>query len=66
MIVVSDAHNHASMIAGIRNSRTEKRIFRHNDPHNLACILGSLPRKRSKLVCFEFGLLDRRRLRADH
>ena len=41
------------MIAGIRNGRAEKRIFRHNDPHDLACILASLPRSRPKLVCFE-------------
>ncbi len=53
MIVVSDALNHASMIAGIRNSRAEKHIFRHNDPHHLACILGSLPQEKPKLVCFE-------------
>src|SRR5213595_1657341 len=53
MIVVSDALNHASMIAGIRNSRAEKHIFRHNDPHHLACILGALPREKPKLVCFE-------------
>jgi len=53
VIVVSDALNHASMIAGIRNSRAEKRIFRHNDPDDLARILGSLPRARPKLVCFE-------------
>src|SRR4029077_7358098 len=53
MVVVSDALNHASMIAGIRNSRAEKHIFRHNDPHHLARILGSLPREQPKLVCFE-------------
>src|SRR5438067_11389064 len=53
MVVVSDALNHASMIAGIRNSRAVKHIFRHNDPHHLACILGALPREKPKLVCFE-------------
>ena len=53
MVVVSDALNHASMIAGIRNSRSEKRIFRHNDPDDLARILAALPVDRPKLVCFE-------------
>jgi len=53
VIVVSDALNHASMIAGIRNGRANKRIFRHNDPQDLACILESLPAARPKLVCFE-------------
>jgi 5-aminolevulinate synthase len=53
MIVVSDALNHASMIAGIRHSRAEKQIFRHNDPNDLAYILACLPSNRPKLVCFE-------------
>ena len=53
MVVVSDALNHASMIAGIRNSRAEKRIFRHNDPLDLAGILARFPAERPKLVCFE-------------
>ena len=34
-IVYSDALNHASMIAGIRHSKAEKRIFRHNDVEHL-------------------------------
>jgi 5-aminolevulinate synthase len=53
MIVVSDALNHASMIAGIRNSRAEKHIFRHSDPDDLTRILSAFPVERPKLVCFE-------------
>jgi 5-aminolevulinate synthase len=53
MVLFSDAFNHASMIAGIRNSRAEKFIFRHNDPEDLARQLGRVPADRSKLVCFE-------------
>jgi 5-aminolevulinate synthase len=53
MAVFSDAFNHASMIAGIRNSRAEKHIFRHNDPADLARLLERVPADRPKLVCFE-------------
>ena len=53
MVVLSDAMNHASMIAGIRNSRAERVIFRHNDTAHLAELLAGLPAERPKLVCFE-------------
>src|SRR5689334_15288310 len=53
MAVFSDASNHASMIAGIRNSRAEKHVFRHNDPEDLARLLARVPAERPKLVCFE-------------
>ena len=53
MVVLSDAMNHASMIAGIRNSRAERLIFRHNDTAHLAELLAGLPAERPKLVCFE-------------
>jgi 5-aminolevulinate synthase len=53
MVVLSDAMNHASMIAGIRNSRAERIIFRHNDTQHLAELLADIPQDRPKLVCFE-------------
>jgi len=53
MVVFSDALNHASMIAGIRNSRAEKHVFRHNDPADLARLLEQTAPERPKLVCFE-------------
>jgi 5-aminolevulinate synthase len=53
MAVFSDASNHASMIAGIRNSRAEKYVFRHNDPTDLARLLDRVAPDRPKLVCFE-------------
>jgi 5-aminolevulinate synthase len=53
MVVLSDAMNHASMIAGIRNSRAERLIFRHNDTEHLAELLAGLPADVPKLVCFE-------------
>ena len=53
MVVLSDALNHASMIAGIRTSRADKHIFRHNDPDDLERILAGLPAGQPKLVCYE-------------
>ena len=52
-VVLSDAHNHASMIEGIRHSRAEKAVFAHNDPDDLRRKLARIPRDRPKLVAFE-------------
>jgi len=52
-IVFSDALNHASMIQGIRHGGAEKRIFRHNDPEDLARLLAAADPRAPKLVAFE-------------
>ncbi|WP_458094903.1 5-aminolevulinate synthase [Roseomonas sp. WA12] len=51
--ILSDADNHASMIAGIRNGRGPKRVFRHNDVAHLAELLAELPLDAPKVVAFE-------------
>jgi 5-aminolevulinate synthase len=52
-IVFSDEKNHASMIEGIRHSRAEKAIFRHNDLDHLRTLLKAQPKERCKLIAFE-------------
>lgn len=52
-VIVSDADNHASMIAGIRYSRAEKKIFRHNDVEHLDRLLDECEPGAPKIVAFE-------------
>ncbi|MGH6792450.1 MAG: 5-aminolevulinate synthase, partial [Methyloceanibacter sp.] len=52
-VVFSDERNHASMIDGIRHSRAEKRIFKHNDPSDLERLLRACAPGHAKLVAFE-------------
>jgi 5-aminolevulinate synthase len=52
-VVVSDASNHASMIEGIRHSRAECRIFKHNDTADLRRVLSEIEPGRPKLIAFE-------------
>jgi len=52
-IFFSDELNHASMIEGIRHSRSQTRIFAHNDPRDLERQLSDLDPDAPKLVAFE-------------
>jgi 5-aminolevulinate synthase len=51
-VILSDAYNHNSMIAGIRNAGCERHIFRHNDLAHLEELLRAAG-SRPKLVAFE-------------
>ncbi|MGX1690752.1 5-aminolevulinate synthase [Brevundimonas naejangsanensis] len=53
LIIFSDALNHASMIAGIRNGGGERHIFRHNDLEHLEELLAAAPVNAPKLIAFE-------------
>ncbi len=53
LVVFSDAKNHASIIAGIRNSRVEKNIFKHNDMKDLEANLQKYSLEVPKLIIFE-------------
>ncbi|MGK2911188.1 MAG: 5-aminolevulinate synthase [Sphingobium sp.] len=52
-IIYSDELNHASMIAGIRNSGCEKQVFRHNDVVHLRELLEASDPEAPKLIAFE-------------
>jgi 5-aminolevulinate synthase len=52
-VIFSDELNHASMIAGIRNSGCEKRVWRHNDLAHLEELLAAEDRETPKLIAFE-------------
>jgi 5-aminolevulinate synthase len=52
-LLFSDEENHASMIEGIKLSRCEKLIFKHNDLVHLETLLQKTDINRPKIILFE-------------
>ena len=52
-VIFSDAWNHASMIAGVRNSGCDKMIYDHCDLDHLESLLQQVDIDRPKLIVFE-------------
>jgi len=53
LVVISDELNHASIVNGIRATKNERYIFKHNDINDLEKILSQVELMRPKLVIFE-------------
>jgi 5-aminolevulinate synthase len=52
-IFLSDEKNHASIIQGIRHSKADKVVFKHNDPEDLRKHLENIDKDRPKIIVFE-------------
>ena len=53
LIIISDAKNQASIIAGVKNSGAKKHVFRHNDLNHLEELLKNYDLSQPKLIIFE-------------
>ncbi len=53
LMFFSDEYNHASMIAGIKNSKADKLIYKHIDADHLEELLESVDINRPKVIAFE-------------
>jgi len=52
-VFFSDESNHASIIDGIRQSRSDKKVFRHNDVAHLEELLSEFSLDTPKIIVFE-------------
>ena len=52
-VIFSDEKNHASIINGIKSSKAEKKIFKHNDIVHLENLLKSVEISKPKIIIFE-------------
>lgn len=52
-VLISDVKNHNSMIEGMRHSKAEKKIFKHNDVADLERVLKEIDPARPKIIAFE-------------
>lgn len=53
LVFVSDEANHASMIEGMRATKCDKLIFKHNDLNDLRLKLDSIDKNRPVMIVFE-------------